>query len=163
MTVGRTTPWLQRALTSTAAATRGGHGYSLVELMVILLVIALLLIIGLPALLGSQERSQDRAVQSDITHVFSVEKIIYSGHATYTDDIAAMGTEEPSFIYVAADTPAATGPVYLYLAPGNTIYIMAQSLSGTCYYLRDADGTGTDYAASASCGRSDLQTYAPAW
>jgi type II secretory pathway pseudopilin PulG len=142
---------------------RGGHGYSLVELMVILLVIALLLIIGLPALLGSQERSQDRAVQSDITNVYSVEKIIFSGHAAYTDDIAAMGAEEPSFVYVTADTPAAAGPVYLYLAPGNTIYIMAKSLSETCYYLRDVDGAGTDYATSASCGRSDLQTYGSHW
>jgi type II secretory pathway pseudopilin PulG len=163
MTVGRNTPPRERATTCPGATVRPDRGYSLVELMVILLIIAILLIIGLPALLGSQERSQDRAVQSDISSVYSVEKIIYSGHAAYTDDITAMRTEEPNLVYVAADTPAATGSVYLYLTPGNTIYIMAQSLSGTCYYLRDTDGAGTDYASSASCGRSDLQTYGPAW
>ena len=162
MNRGRATLSRQRAIG--AGTALGEHrGYSMVELMVILIIIGILLVIGIPALLGGQVRSQDRAVQSDIRNVYSVEKIIYSDNSTYTDDPLAARAEEPSFTYVAADTPVTVGEVYLYLAPGDIIYVMAKSASGTCYYLRDADGAGADFATSAPCGRGNLQTFGPGW
>jgi type IV pilus assembly protein PilA len=135
----------------------------MVELMVILVVVGILLAIGIPALLGSRERSQDRSAQSSVSNVFSIEKVIYSGHAAYTDDPVALKAEEPTYTYVAVDTPAVVGPVYVYLAAGNVLYISAMSVTGTCFYLRDAGGAGTDFAKSASCTGATTQTYGPVW
>jgi len=163
MITGRTTPARQRATTGARSALPEAHGYSMVELMVILVIIGILVAIGIPALIGSQGRSQDRAVQSDIRNVYSVEKIFYSDRANYTDDPLALAAEEPGFSYIAADTPVTIGEMYVHLEPGNIIYISAKSASGDCFYLRDTNGAGADYASSPSCGHWNLQTFGPAW
>lgn len=135
----------------------------MVELMVILVIIGILLVIGIPTMLGSRGRSQDRAAQSQISSVYLVEKVVFSNRAVYTDVPATLQADEPSIAYVASKTPVATTPVYVYLAPGNIIYVGAKSATGTCFYLRDADGTGASFAKSAACDAGDTVTYGPAW
>lgn len=163
MTRSRTTPSRQPAAGLAPAIVREHRGYSMIELMVILVIIGILLVIGIPALVGSRERSEDRAAQSEIGSVYSVEKIVYSSRAIYTDDPVELRAEEPMFTYVASVTPLTVGPIYVHLATGNVIYVMAESVTGTCFYLRDTDGTGVSFASSAACGAGDTQTYNPTW
>jgi prepilin-type N-terminal cleavage/methylation domain-containing protein len=139
------------------------HGYSMVELMVVVVILGILLTIGIPALLGARVRSQDRAAQSNISNVYTVEKIVFSGNSTYTDDPVVLRAQEPSQSYVTADTPLVKGPIYVLVEPGNIVYVMAKSASGTCFYMRDPDGAGPIYATSPNCGKGPLQTYGPSW
>ena len=143
---------------------RDERGFTLIELMAVILIIAVLMLVALPSLLGARTRAYDRATQADIRNAFAAEKAYYTDTLTYTTNPATMTAIEAAITYVPGDTPAATHIVYLDLDPiPNTIYVSALSQSGTCWYLMEADGGGSRFASDAACGAADIQVYTNAW
>ena len=64
--------------TSVAARRgRGDQGFTLVELMVVVLVLAILMAIAIPTFLGARDRGQDRAAQSTARNTLTAAKILY--------------------------------------------------------------------------------------
>jgi len=140
---------------------RREHGFTLVELLVVVLIIAVLVLIALPTFLGTRTRAYDRAAQSDARNAFAAEKAYYSDTLTYTTVPATMTAIEAAITYIDGDTPLATGVVYLHHHPiPDEIFISAMSVSGTCFYLREIDGGGAEFAADPACGVTDTQVYA---
>jgi type IV pilus assembly protein PilA len=130
------------------------------------LILGVLMLIGLPTLLGTKERAQDRRTQANIRNAFEAEKAYYADARVYTDVPADMAGIEPSLDYVAGDTPAAVGTIYLLWDPGtDEIFISARSESGSCFYLKEAAASGAQYATAAdpACGAADTQTYGDSW
>ena len=128
--------------------------------MVVVLIIAVLVALALPTFLGTRTRAQDRAAQSDVRNAFAAEKAYYSDTLTYTTVPAEMTAIEAAITYVAGDTPLTSGVVYLHLHPiPNEIFVSAMSTSGTCFYLREIDGAGAQFATDPSCGVTDTQAY----
>jgi type IV pilus assembly protein PilA len=143
---------------------RDEDGFTLIELMVVVLIIGILIAIALPTFLGARARAQDRAVQTDIRNGFLAEKTFYTDGALYTEDTTELEQIESALEYIASDTPSAIGPVYVHVHPGpNELYVSGKSASGTCYYLRAIDGEGAEFASSASCGVADIQSFGPGW
>jgi type IV pilus assembly protein PilA len=137
------------------------RGFTLVELMVVVFIISILIALALPTFLGTRIRAQDRAAQSDVRNAFAAEKAYYADTLTYTTVPAEMTAIEAAITYVAGDTPLITGVAYLHLHPiPNEIFVSAMSLSGTCFYLREIDGGGAQFATDPSCGVTDTQAYA---
>jgi prepilin-type N-terminal cleavage/methylation domain-containing protein len=50
------------------------EGFTLVELMVVVLIIAILIAIAIPTFLGARQRAQDRAAQSNLRNALTAEK-----------------------------------------------------------------------------------------
>jgi type IV pilus assembly protein PilA len=143
---------------------RDERGFTLVELMVVVMIIGVLVTIGLPTFLGTRTRAYDAAAHSDIRNAFAAEKAFYSDNATYTTDPATMTSIEAAITYVDGDTPLVTDLVYLDLDPiPKTIYVSALSKSGVCYYLRETNGGGAGFASDPACGVADTQTYNSSW
>jgi prepilin-type N-terminal cleavage/methylation domain-containing protein len=143
---------------------RDERGFTLIELMAVILIIGVLMLVALPTLLGARTRAYDRATQADIRNAFAAEKAFYTDSLTYTTDPATMTAIEAAITYVPGDTPAVTHVVYLAVDPiPNTVYVSALSHSGTCYYLMEADGGGARFASDAACGAADTQAYTAAW
>jgi type IV pilus assembly protein PilA len=139
---------------------RDERGFTLIELMVVVMIIAVLVALALPTFIGTRTRAQDRAAQSDVRNAFAAEKAYYSDTLTYTTVPAEMTAIEAAITYVAGDTPLTTGVVYLHLHPiPNEIFVSAMSTSGTCFYLREIDGAGAQFATDPSCGVTDTQAY----
>ncbi|HVL90757.1 MAG TPA: prepilin-type N-terminal cleavage/methylation domain-containing protein [Actinomycetota bacterium] len=130
------------------------EGFTLIELMVVVLIIAILIAIAIPTFLGARKRAQDRAAQSNIRNAFTAEKTIYTdaqAYAAHDDDLDGSGSAdlaeiEPSLTFVNTDPPTATGNTVSIVLVGSTVYVMGKSASGACFYLRDNATGATEYA-----------------
>src|SRR5947207_16024947 len=85
------------------------QGFTLIELMVVVLIIAILLAIAIPTFLGARNRANDRAAQSSLRNALTSAKTIFTDQQDYS---AATDTEllavEPSLTFHTAST-ALTG------------------------------------------------------
>jgi type IV pilus assembly protein PilA len=142
-------------------------GFTLLELMVVVLIVAILIAIAIPTFLGAQRRAQDRAAQSRLRSALMVEKSIYADTRAYSSNVTATGplrTGEPSLTFRAnATMPASTAEsVYVYVpAGGASVTLGSRSTSGRCFYVRDVasgTGAGTFYAQNTTCTRPSATT-----
>jgi type IV pilus assembly protein PilA len=80
------------AITGLAARRRDDEqGFTLIELMVVVLIIAILIAIAIPTFLGARQRAQDRAAQSDLRNGLTAEKTVYTDSQTYSNDTTPAG------------------------------------------------------------------------
>jgi type IV pilus assembly protein PilA len=144
------------------------EGFTLIELMVVVLIIAILIAIAIPQFLGARSRAQDRAAQSSLRNALTAAKTAYTDASSYgqaTDtDLPAI---EPSLTYVPGGTSSAdqTGPpavpsfkvvsvqVASVAGTDNQIWEAAVlSKSGKCFWIKDiatGAGAGTFYGSVA--------------
>src|SRR2546428_381510 len=124
---------------------KGDEGFTLIELMVVVLIIAILIAIAIPTFLGARKRAQDRAVQSNLRNALTAEKVYYTDSQFYTASSTELVSIEPSLTY--STTVSNTNPrqVMVVVANGSVpnaitaaiVCLSAQSASGTTFGLRD--------------------------
>src|SRR6202041_2004258 len=64
-------------------------GFTLIELMVVLLIIAILLAIAIPTFLGVTNTAGDRSAQSNLTNAITESKALYQVLQTYSPPAGA--------------------------------------------------------------------------
>jgi type IV pilus assembly protein PilA len=137
------------------------EGFTLIELMVVVLIIAILIAIAIPTFLGARQRAQDRAAQSDLRNGLTAEKTVYVDNQAYDATTANMVAIESSLNW--NDTKN-TGVNVLNVTVGNSatptvvvgaiVCLSEKSKSGQIFRLVDiAAGTsaGTYYSKGTAC------------
>src|SRR5438132_2977717 len=66
-------------------------GFTLIELMVVVLIIAILIAIAIPTFLGARSRAQDKQAQSNLRNALVTEDEFYTDNQAYSADNAAAG------------------------------------------------------------------------
>jgi type IV pilus assembly protein PilA len=133
-------------------------GFTLIELMMVVLIIAILIAVLIPTFVGAKERAQDRAMQLGMRNALTAAKVVYSDHGDYTQaTVAGLTAVEPGLTFVAAGS-ISPGPNVISVNPVATNYIVmaGESRSGTCFFLSDDEsvtGVGVKYseAPAGSC------------
>jgi prepilin-type N-terminal cleavage/methylation domain-containing protein len=146
-----------RAIQSQLAARRNGDrqsGFTLIELMVVVMIIAILIGIAIPAFLGARRRAQDAAAKSNIRNALSSATAIFSDNQAYLDTaptVTALGEEEPSLTFVAEGTDSDTEKMISVrvTTTGSTndkIYLAVRSKSQNCFFIRHVNTPNVDNA-----------------
>ena len=136
------------------------RGFTLIELMVVVLIIAILIAIAIPTFLGARTRAQDRQAQSNLRNAFAAEKVVYTDDQAYTESAATLSGIEPSLTYMADGAmTASTSPKNIYVdVTGTTLTIGAKSKSGSCFYMRDTANAPTTYLENTACDAPSAPT-----
>ena len=115
------------------------HGFTLIELMVVVLIIAILIAIAIPTFLGAQDRARDRGAQSDLRNALTAAKTIATDSAGFFKTAgvdltpADMSAVEPALTFgdIAAATTSTVG--VLVEVGGASILLAKESASGTYF------------------------------
>jgi type IV pilus assembly protein PilA len=144
-------------------------GFTLIELMVVVLIIAILIAIAIPTFLGARQKAQDRAAQSDLRNALTTVKTAYVDSQSYLTDYGdgAWASIEPSLDWVSGASTS-SGQISTYSTVDDTVILANYSASGKCWYLKDVtgadggDNAGTFYGTGAAhSGACDAQTDNP--
>jgi type IV pilus assembly protein PilA len=115
-------------------------GFTLIELMVVVLIIAILIAIAIPTFLGLRRRAQDRAAQSDLRNAMTAAKAFYTDDESYSPASGAFNVAEGEAIEPSLnwDTPGDPDYVAIQAVNDQDITFSRMSASGTAFCIADS-------------------------
>lgn len=136
----------------TRSRGRNDAGFTLIELMVVVVVIGILLGIAVVTLLSARERAADTAAQARATEAWKAQKVVYTDHQTFTEEINVLEAVEPALDYaVLGSEPAVVkGKVYVK-AEGQVVTLVSRSSGGKCFWMKNDASTGIRRYAEDGC------------
>src|SRR5438445_417038 len=152
---------------------REDKGFTLIELMVVVLIIAILIAIAIPTFLGARKRAQDRAAQANLRQTVTAGKVIFTDNESYCDAVstsanptapAPCGTVptskltdgEPAITFLGSGA-SSTGPpnVSVDSVDKDHFYAAAFSKANRCWFVRDVTTTSTPADAGTQWNKAD--------
>jgi type IV pilus assembly protein PilA len=114
-------------------------GFTLIELMVVLLILAILLAIAIPTFLGVTKSANDRAVQSNLNTAETNAKSVFTNNGqTYLGVTQSMlSSAEPSLGWTSGASTSSAQVSFAVSTDGNGIVLASESSSKNCWILVD--------------------------
>jgi prepilin-type N-terminal cleavage/methylation domain-containing protein len=148
---------------------RAEHGFTLIELMVVLVILGVLLLMSVSTFVGVKQRANDSAAKQTASKALETGRVLFTDDATYsTATPAEMMAAEPSLNVVDEITNSA-GPNNASMwvpdaaTTGYQFVAAVYSESGRCFFIRDwvtlGIGFGVqDDVAAADCTADQATT-----
>lgn len=141
-------------------------GFTLIELMVVVLIIAILLAIAIPTFLGAKNRASDRSAQSDLRNTLAAAISAFTGNGQNFNNItdSVLSSEEPAYTWRQAGVDASCTTSVAHCidwhvddvnasGDGQSFELAAPSKTGTCWYVGEVlatpSGTFGEYSGGA--------------
>ena len=111
------------------------QGFTLTELMVVVLIIGILIAIALPVFLGARTRAQDRATTSELRTGLA-GALTYFAEVEEWDlfDAAEATSAEPNLTWIDGGNPT-IGQISIQVASGYDLLLVGRSGSGSYFCL----------------------------
>ena len=135
------------------------EGFTLIELMVVVMIIAVLIAIAIPSFLGFRKSAQDRSAQSEIRNVLLSEKAFWLDNGDYTETAADITAFEPNANLAAA--PADGVVADLRDADSDIVCLTRTADSGNTFAIWESASGGTFYGET-DLSAADCPAAAPA-
>jgi type IV pilus assembly protein PilA len=124
----------------------GQEGFSLIELLVVILIIGVLAAIALPAFLGQREKGQDSSAKSAVRNLVSGLESFYATNKTYVgagsdSDVTSMGVLGNGNGQASIEDTSATG-----------FTLVGRSASGNQFTISKSGSTVTRKCSTANSG-----------
>jgi type IV pilus assembly protein PilA len=130
-------------------------GFTLIELMVVLLIIAILLAIAIPTFLGARNTANARSAQSNLRNALTSEQTNWTNNQAFATGLSAL---EPSLTWVTGATVSGSNSVLAKTSDSNQIVVITElGKDNNCWSIAQVN----DPADSAFEGASYTKT-APA-
>ncbi|MGH9018233.1 MAG: prepilin-type N-terminal cleavage/methylation domain-containing protein [Acidimicrobiales bacterium] len=131
------------------SATSPEGGFTLIELMVVLLIIAILLAIAIPTFLGVTGSANDRAVQSNLSNGLTEAMTRYEDAGqTFSNVSSTLSSSAPEYTWTGSTMVCSTSqpncisiyPADTAIAGDNQVLVMsAMSKTGTCWWVAQVE------------------------
>jgi prepilin-type N-terminal cleavage/methylation domain-containing protein len=132
-----------------AGETEAERGFTLIELMIVVLIIAMLIAIGLPTWTAARERADDAEALSLVTDAqHALQVVVADNVAIGAVTIPDLDDAEPAVRYVnaATDPEARDDEVSVYVdGPGNYTILSTRVHGGGCVAVRTRTDVGPQY------------------
>ncbi len=139
--------------------TEREDGFTLVELMVVVAILAVLLLMSVSTFVGVKSRAQDSAAKQTAAKALETGRIVFTDQATYaTATPAALTQAEPSLQFFDAVTPSdesGKASTDVLDPTGHTFVAAVYSESGKCFFIRDWITIGIGYAVLRDAAPAD--------
>lgn len=148
---------------------RRDEGFTLLELMVVVVILGILLAIGFPTLVGARTRASDRAAQTSVRTGISTAVVFYSDHQEFTDDPTLLQAIDTSIEYTSTLESATVKRLFVSVPaagtymPLDTVYLAARSAAGQCYWMRTVGRGLTQYAENDCSGQPVDTDFVESW
>lgn len=146
------------------------QGFTLIELMVVVLIIAILLAIAIPTYLGARERANDRATQSNLRNAHTNELVwIADNKDAFTDDPVVLAGLDPSLTWTndLSALQSDAGEVFVKVATVDSqpaVVVGGRSRPNTCFWLRAVHNVDRPRFAANDCSGEPTDTeFGEAW
>lgn len=132
------------------------RGFSLVELMVVVMIIAILIAVAVPAFIGLQRRAQDRGAQSSLRDAFTAARAFQTDEDSYAGFDALEGEEIEHTLDWADGAANAHRQVNIEAVTATEVTLTTLSSSGQIFCMGDSSTAAT----GAVRGIGDADSYA---